>query len=126
MYAIRSYYEFLYNTIINFRISKGKDIMAQFYPERYDRYVKFARIGNGSIGGKARGLAFLNTIINKNAALLNFDDVDVTIPRTVVIGTDVFEHFMDKNDLYSIALSDLSDEEILDHFIRAKLPSLFV
>ncbi len=115
---------FLYNTIVNFRISKGKDIIAQFYPERYDRYVKFARIGNGSIGGKARGLAFLNSIINKNAALLNFEGVDVTIPRTVVVGTDVFEHFMEKNNLYEIALSDLSDEEILDHFIKAKLPSL--
>ncbi len=115
---------FLYNTIVNFRISKGKDIIAQFYPDRYDKYVKFARIGNGSIGGKARGLAFLNTIINKNAALLNFEGIDVTIPRTVVIGTDVFEHFMDKNNLYEIALSDSSDEEILNHFIKAQLPSL--
>ncbi len=116
--------KFLYNTIINFRISKGKDVIAQFYPDRYDKYVKFARIGNGSIGGKARGLAFLNTIINKNALSLNFENIDVTIPRTVVVGTDIFEHFMDKNNLYEVALSDLSDEEILEHFIHADLPSL--
>jgi CheY-like chemotaxis protein len=115
---------FLHNTIINFRLSKGKEVIAQFYTDRYDKYVKFARIGNGSIGGKARGLAFLNNIINKNALQFNFEGVDVTIPRTVVIGTDVFEHFMDKNNLYEVVLSDLSDEEILEHFIQAKLPSM--
>lgn len=115
---------FLHNTIINFRLSKGKEVIAQFYPDRYDKYVKFARIGNGSIGGKARGLAFLNNIINKNALQFNFEGVDVTIPRTVVIGTDVFEHFMDKNNLYEVVLSDLSDEDILKHFIQAQFPSM--
>ncbi len=116
--------KFLYNTIVNFRISKGKDVIAQYYPDRYDKYVKIARIGNGSIGGKARGLAFLNTIINKNALLLNFEGINVSIPRTVVVGTDVFEHFMVKNNLYEIALSDASDEVILDHFINAEISSL--
>jgi len=115
---------FLYNTIVNFRISKGKDVIAQFSPERYDQYVKFARVGEGSIGGKARGLAFLNTIINKNDALHSFEGVEVTIPKTVVIGTDVFEHFMESNNLYEIALSDLPDETILDCFIKARLPKI--
>ncbi|MCW3807278.1 PEP/pyruvate-binding domain-containing protein [Plebeiibacterium marinum] len=115
---------FLYNTIVNFRISKGNRVIAQFYPDRYDKYVKFARIGNGSIGGKARGLAFLNTIINNNIGELNFENVEITIPRTAVVGTDIFEHFMDSNNLYEVALSDFSDEEILDRFVKAKLPSV--
>ncbi|TLX74970.1 response regulator [Labilibacter sediminis] len=115
---------FLYDTIENFRISKGKGVIAKFYPNRYDKYLKFARIGDGSIGGKARGLAFLNNIIHKNAGLLDFKETEVMIPRTVVIGTDVFELFMEKNNLYGIALSDISDEEILSAFVRAKLPSL--
>lgn len=115
---------FLHDTIENFRISKGKGVIATFYPNRYDKYVKFARVGDGSIGGKARGLAFLNNIISKNSGLLDFEDIVVTIPRTVVIGTDIFELFMEKNNLYEVALSELSDEDILDCFVRAKLPSL--
>ena len=113
---------FLHDTIVNFRISKSKGVIATFDPERYDKYVKFARIGDGSIGGKARGLAFLNTITSKNADYLSFDNVEVTIPRTVVVGTDIFELFMESNNLYEIALSDRSDEEILTHFINAKFP----
>ncbi|MGQ1787693.1 MULTISPECIES: PEP/pyruvate-binding domain-containing protein [unclassified Saccharicrinis] len=113
---------FLHDTIVNFRISKSKGVIATFDPNRYDKYVKFARIGEGSIGGKARGLAFLNLIISKNFQELNFEELDITIPRTVVIGTDIFELFMDRNNLYEIALSDLPDEEILEHFVNAKLP----
>ncbi len=116
--------KFLYDTIVNFRISKGKGVIAQFMLDRYDKYIKFARVGNGSIGGKARGLAFLDNIINKNSELLSFENIDVTIPKTVVVGTDVFEHFMERNNLYEIALSDSSDEEILDAFIKAELPRL--
>lgn len=114
--------QFLHDTIVNFRISKNRGIIAIFEPLNYDKFVKFARIGEGSIGGKARGLAFLNTLINKNAEQLHFDEVDITIPRTVVIATDIFELFMESNNLYPIALSDLPDEEILEHFVKASLP----
>lgn len=122
--SIETTKQFLYDTIVNYRISKAKGVIAQFYPDRYDSYVKFARIGNGSIGGKARGLAFLNNIIKKNSSALDFDNVDISIPRTVVIGTDVFEYFMEYNNLYEIALSDLPDEEILKRFVEAKLPNM--
>ncbi len=114
--------QFLHSTIVNFRISKNKGVIATFYPDTYDEFVRFARIGEGSIGGKARGLAFLNTIINKNSEELDFEEVKVTIPRTVVIGTDIFEIFMEQNNLYEVGLSDLSDEEILEKFVQAELP----
>ncbi len=116
--------EFLYDTIANFRISKAKGVIAKFYLDKYDSYVKFARIGNGSIGGKARGLAFLNNMIKKHVSELFFEKADISIPRTVVIGTDIFEMFMEYNSLYEVALSDLSDEEILKRFVAAKLPNM--
>jgi CheY-like chemotaxis protein len=113
---------FLYVAISSFRLGKGRGVIAKFDKTSFDEYQVFSRIGEGSIGGKARGLAFINRII-KNYKLFNrFPDVLITIPRTVVLSTDIFDEFMDHNNLYSVALSDLSDEEILNRFINAELP----
>ncbi len=113
---------FLYVAISSFRLGKGRGVIAKFDKASFDEYQTFSRIGEGSIGGKARGLAFINRII-KNHKLFNlFPDVLITIPRTVVLSTDIFDEFMDQNNLYSIALSDLSDDEILNRFINAELP----
>ncbi len=114
---------FLHDTIANYRYSKGRGIIAKFYREKFDEYLTFTRIGDGTIGGKARGLAFLNLLIKKYNAFHVFDNVVVTIPRTVVLSTDVFDEFMEMNELYPIALSEASDEEILDAFVAAQLPS---
>ncbi|TAJ12996.1 phosphoenolpyruvate synthase [Marinilabiliaceae bacterium JC017] len=113
---------FLFDTIANFRFNKGRGVIAKFYREKFDEYLTFTRIGDGSIGGKARGLAFLNMIIKKHNVFCQFPDVVVTIPRTVVLSTDVFEEYMETNELYPIALSDASDEEILDRFTQGHLP----
>lgn len=113
---------FLYVAISSFRLGKGRGVIAKFDKATFDEYQIFSRIGEGSIGGKARGLAFINRMI-KNYKLFNkFPDVLITIPRTVVLSTDIFEEFMDHNNLYSVALSDLSDDEILNRFINAELP----
>ncbi len=113
---------FLYIAISSFRLGKGRGVIAKFDKTSFDEYQVFSRIGEGSIGGKARGLAFINRII-KNYKLFNrFSDVLITIPRTVVLSTDIFDEFMEQNNLYSIALSDLPDEEILNRFIAADLP----
>ncbi|MDK2843177.1 MAG: hypothetical protein PWQ17_2684 [Anaerophaga sp.] len=112
----------LIRVIAEFRKSKGRGVIASFDRDRYDEYMTFSRIGQGSIGGKARGLAFLNSIIKKHTELNQHPDANIMIPRTIVLGIDVFENFMEENDLYSIGLSDLPDEEILRHFIRGKLP----
>jgi CheY-like chemotaxis protein len=113
---------FLYIAISSFRLGKGRGIIAKFDKSSFDEYQIFSRIGEGSIGGKARGLAFINSIIKKNKLYNKFPDVLITIPRTVVLSTDAFDEFMEKNNLYSVALSDLTDEEILDRFIKAELP----
>lgn len=113
---------FLYVAISSFRLGKGRGIIAKFDKNSFDEYQIFSRIGNGSIGGKARGLAFINRIIKNNKLFNKFPDVLITIPRTVVLSTDIFDEFMDNNNLYSVALSDLPDEVILNKFINAELP----
>jgi len=114
--------KFIYDAIASFRISKGRGVIAEFDKETYDEYLIFCRIGEGSIGGKARGLAFLDSIVKKYQLLYKYNNAQVTIPRSVVIGTDIFEEFMENNDLYKIALTDLPDDEILRHFLEASLP----
>ena len=113
---------FLYVAISSFRLGKGRGVIAKFDKATFDEYQIFSRIGEGSIGGKARGLAFINRMIKNHKLFNKFPDVLITIPRTVVLSTDIFEEFMDHNNLYSVALSDLSDDEILNRFINAELP----
>jgi CheY-like chemotaxis protein len=114
--------KFIHETITNFRLSKGRGVIAKFYRDKFDESLNFARIGDGSIGGKARGLAFLDSLVKRNWILDKYNNIILTIPRTVVIATDIFDEFMEQNELYELALSDNSDEEILDAFVNAELP----
>ncbi|MCB0805122.1 MAG: phosphoenolpyruvate synthase [Bacteroidales bacterium] len=115
--------KFMFDAIASFRLNKARGIIAEFYRESFDEYFTFTRIGEGSIGGKARGLAFLDSLIMRNKILDKFKNVIVTIPRTVVLCTDVFDEFMEENNLYSIALSEnATDQEILDAFTSSRLP----
>ena len=113
---------YLYEAISSYRISKGRGIIAQFDKNSHDSYRTFSRIGEESIGGKARGLAFINSVIDKHHLYSKWPNVQVRVPRTVVLSTDVFDEFMETNDLYRIGISERSDEEILEHFVGAKLP----
>jgi len=113
---------YLFDSITAFRINKAKGVIADFDRDRYDEYLQFARIGEGSIGGKARGLAFLDSLIKRNRLTDFYEDVVISIPRTVVLGTDVFDEFMEDNNLYEIALSNRSDKDILSRFVKARLP----
>ena len=113
---------YLIDSISKFRMYKGRGVIAEFHRDQFDEYLNFTRIGEGSIGGKARGLAFLDSMIKRNNLIDHFDNVIITIPRTTVLGTDVFDEFMEENHLYDIALSDASDVEILNAFVAARLP----
>ena len=101
-------------------------VVAVFDRGKFDRYAHFARIGDGSLGGKGRGLAFLDNIIKSHPEFNEREGVTVSIPKTVVLCTDVFDRFMEDNHLYQIALSDASDEEILRHFLKAQLPDKYI
>ena len=107
---------------------KNIGVVAVFDRLKFDRYAHFARIGEGSLGGKGRGLAFLDQVIKRHPELNQFEQAQVSIPKTVVLCTDFFDfdEFMEKNNLWGIALSDASDEEILQHFMRAQLPDSLI
>ena len=112
----------IFDLIVKYRKMKNRGVVAVFHKDRFDRYSNFARIGRGSLGGKGRGLAFIDSIIKKNPICDNFDGVTLSIPRTVVLCTDVFDEFMESNGLYPLALSDIPDDQILARFLEAKLP----
>ena len=112
----------IFEAIVEYRKMKNSGVVAIFERTRFDKYSNFARIGQGSLGGKGRGLAFVDAIIKRHPELANCDGVRVAVPKTVVLSTDVFDEFMEENFLYSVALSDIPDEEILAHFLKAKLP----
>ena len=114
--------QYIYDAIVSYRKMKNRGVVATFRRDRFDRFSNFARIGEGSLGGKGRGLAFLDNIISRYEELNQFDNAEVTIPKTVVLCTDIFDEFMDTNELYQIALSDASNDEILHHFLHARLP----
>ncbi|MDD4489867.1 MAG: PEP/pyruvate-binding domain-containing protein [Paludibacter sp.] len=116
----------LFGGIVKYRKIKNRGVVAVFQRERFDQYSNFARIGDGSMGGKGRGLAFIDSMIKRNEKLQQHDNVQIVIPKTVVICTDIFTEFMEMNDLYPIALSDLPDEEILKHFLHARIPKKLI
>ncbi len=118
--------QIIFDAIVQYRRMKNIGVVALFRRDRFDSYSHFARIGDGSLGGKGRGLAFLDNIIKRHPEFNEFEGVKVSIPKTVVLCTDVFDEFMDSNNLYQIALSDASDEEILQHFLRAQLPDKYI
>ena len=114
--------QLIIDLIVKYRKMKNRGVVAIFKRDRFDHYSNFARIGQGSLGGKGRGLAFIDSVIKNFPECDNFEGVTVQIPRTVVICTDIFDEFMEANNLYQIALSDAPDEEILQAFLAAHLP----
>ena len=116
----------IFDAIVQYRKMKNRGIVAVFERDRFDKYSNFARIGQGSLGGKGRGLAFIDSLIKRNQVLDDYENASVTIPKTVVLCTDVFDEFMETNNLYQIALSNIPDEQILHYFLRAKLPDKLI
>lgn len=111
----------IFDCIVEYRRIKNSGVVAIYRQDRFDEYSTFARIGNGSLGGKGRGLAFVGTMLNRYPQV-HYDNMEITIPHTVVICTDIFDEFMESNNLYPFALSDATDEEILQRFLEARLP----
>ncbi len=114
--------QIIFDAIVQYRRMKNIGVVAVFDRLKFDRYAHFARIGEGSLGGKGRGLAFLDNILKRHPELNELPNTTVQIPKTVVLCTDFFDRFMDDNNLWGIALSDAPNEEILKHFLRAQLP----
>lgn len=118
--------QIIFDAIVQYRHMKNLGVVAVFDRGKFDRYAHFARIGDGSLGGKGRGLAFLDNIIKTHPDFNRFSGATVQIPKTVVLCTDVFDQFMEQNNLYGIALSDAPGEVILQHFLEAQLPDSYI
>ncbi len=119
--------QLFFDLIVKYRKMKNRGIVAVFKKDRFDHYSNFARIGEGSLGGKGRGLAFIDQIIKKHPICDNYPGgAVITIPRTVVLCTDIFDEFMATNNLYPVALSDLPDADILRYFLQARLPQRLI
>ena len=115
----------IFDLIVQYRRMKNSGVVAVYQKERFDEYSNFARIGDGSLGGKGRDLAFIGAMV-KRYPKLEHEHFAVTIPKTVVICTDIFDEFMETNELYPVALSDVDDETILKYFLRASLPARLI
>jgi len=121
--SIEDIREFIYMAISNYRLNSGRGVITKFEQNTFDSYSIFSRIGDGYIGGKARGLAFTDLLIKKHKLRNKYKGVTITIPRTAILCTDVFDEFMETNNLYEIGISNRSDEEILSKFVEARLPN---
>ena len=118
--------QIIFDAIVQYRHMKNLGVVAVFDRMKFDKYAHFARIGEGSLGGKGRGLAFLDNIIKRHPEFNQYENATVQIPKTVVLCTDIFDEFMMSNNLYPIALSDASDDEILKLFLHAQLPDSLI
>jgi len=112
----------IYQIFSSYRLAKARGVISKFDRKRFDEYMLFSRIGEGSLGGKARGLAFIDSFIKRNRLFRRWDGVIVTIPRTVVLSTEIFEEFMEQNNLWKVATTKLNDEQILNLFVKSTLP----
>lgn len=114
--------EFLIKEVQAYHKAMGRGIIAEFSNGNYDRYISFARMGDGSLGGKARGLAFMNRLIEKHSLTDRYENISISIPRSIVISTEYFDEFILENGLQYVIDSELSDDEILSEFVASRLP----
>ena len=113
---------YLIETLAEFREKSQTGVITDFSPRKFDIATSFTRIGGGSIGGKARGLAFINALLRQRDFKRRFADVRLFVPRTAVLGTDMFDAFLDENRLRKLVSKDVSDERISRMFLKSDLP----
>jgi CheY-like chemotaxis protein len=118
--------EFLLQSIHEVRKEKQIGVITEFSREEFDFSIPFTRIGNDSLGGKGRGLAFINSLLISSDFSSSFPNIDIKIPETIVIATDLFDQFLDENDLYGVILTDYEDDEIIEMFLSKDLPDSLV
>ena len=108
--------------IHDYRINQALGVVAKYAPETYNNTIWFSRCGNGAMGGKGRGLAFLNHVLQKYDLYDRWENIRIFVPRTMVLTTDWFDQFIHDNGLQYVINSDLTDEELLSEFVAAMLP----
>ena len=114
--------DLLYTTIRDYRIERTRGVIAQFSSSAYDETVLFARIGNGSLGGKGRGLAFIAMEMKANGISQLYPSLYLSIPRTIVITTELFDLFMEENGFSCQDFQEMDDDAILRIFLSGRMP----
>ncbi|MDC9723754.1 MAG: PEP/pyruvate-binding domain-containing protein [Urechidicola sp.] len=114
--------EFLINAIKSYRVYRSRGVISKFDKNKYDEYLGFSRIGDGALGGKGRGLAFIDSFLKRHRLCRKYKDVNITIPRTVVLSTAVFDEFMETHQLIRFVAKTKNDDEILKEFVSKSLP----
>ena len=114
--------ELIYTTIKSYRKERTRGSIAEFNRKSYDETFLFTRIGKGSLGGKGRGLAFIAMEMKADGIGKRYKDIYVSIPRTIVISTELFDRFLSLNDFWPGDFIDKNDDEILSVFLSAKMP----
>lgn len=120
--SVEEHRRVLVNLIRDYRTLLGQGVVARFDAETYSDAIAFARIGEGSLGGKARGLAFMNSMLIKYRQYDKHEGVRIMIPRSVVIATEYFDEFIRMNGLQYVVSQEFSDEEILSEFVSSYVP----
>ncbi|MBI9104024.1 MAG: phosphoenolpyruvate synthase [Spirochaetales bacterium] len=123
--SLQEFRDFIINSIKDYRMNRGRGVIAEFDRQSFDEVTFFSRIGSGSLGGKGRGLAFVDQELKKHQVTHRFPGVTIAIPRSIVLTTDVFDEFMANNNLYHLALKDNDDEVIRSAFLEAAIPKRF-
>ncbi len=111
--------QMLIKTLSEYRINRERSVISEFRKETFGISSTFSRIGGGSIGGKARGLSFMNSLIYNLELGEKFDGIKIFVPSLTVLATDVFDSFMDMNNLWEFALNCEDDEKLVERFITA-------
>jgi len=114
------------DVIEEFRYSIDKNFVESYQRTDKAHHIKLTHIGTGSFGGKARGIAFLGKILSNYLTEDMFPKLKITIPRSIVLSTDVFDAFIEHNEISKLEISNLSDERIASKFIAASLPPTII
>lgn len=123
---IESHRQFLISVIHERRMHRQKGVVVDFDPKALDEDTEILKIGTGSLGGKARGLSFVSSLLRRHASVeTRFGSVEIVIPQTLVVTTGVFETFVENNNLKELAKADLPDEVVADHFMGSEFPAAF-
>ncbi len=110
----------LINSIESYKYLRKRGLITDFDKENFDPNSGFARIGGGSLGGKARGLGFINALISDYELDSKFKDVRIFVPPGIVIATEVYDSFLEQNNLRKFAIESENDEEITNQFLKAE------
>ena len=118
---------YLVDCIYERRKGRQKGLITELITGSYDPDADFVKVGKGSLGGKARGLAFISTKLKEAPDLQKkYENVDIQVPKSLVLSTEGFDAFVNENNLAELATADLSDDEITGLFLKAPFPASLI